>query len=315
MPLVITQICLLYYDEIFIIKFKGKSLKQFQSTIHDRKTRKNPLYRYKIKFNQHLSFKILAAIKGWEEGHKKQTSFALGLDKDIPKCIEYFVMSWAWNCIETQSSVKTLIKSDSFSSLKYKKEDKQYILSLIGTQPQKEQNSLTFTFKIHSLLIKYKASPKFLYYPSFASVTLREKTEFTWNVDKSLIGRFKEYLSGEYYDSPIFDNLCIICHPNGFANRLHGQFVSALRFMSIPTDVSRMKLMINVKTNFKDEMEYECAIPTSLAIKRFIGVEFDLELLKDKLTFHVEMVITELYDSYDAIIPRDKWIDHNVDIS
>ena len=99
---------------------------------------------------------------------------------------------------------------------------------------------------------------------------------------------------------------------NGFENKLHGQFVSALRFMSVPKDVLRMKIMINVKTNFKDEVEHECVIPTSMAVKRFVGVEFDLELLKDELTFQVEMIIMELYDSKNKIIPKEKWIDCNV---
>ena len=122
------------------------------------------------------------------------------------------IMGWTWNCIETQSSIKTLTKSDSFSSLKGKKENRKYAVSLIGTQPQKEQNSVTFTFKIYSLMIKYKESSKFSFYPSVESVKLRGKTKFTWNVEKSLIERFKEYSSGEYHDSPIFDNLCIVCH-------------------------------------------------------------------------------------------------------
>ena len=196
-----------------------------------------------MKFNKDISFAIFIAPNGWEVTDKR---VMLGLAPNTSKSIESFIISWTWNCVETESSIKTMLKSDRFCSTS----NGRYAVISMGSAPQKEDHQLTFEFIINSLVLKYKQSAAMVYYPSMRSLRLKEKTKFTWTASKSLIERFKEYSHGQSYNAPLFDDMCIICFPNGFNDKLHGQFVPAIKLLSFPVKADVIRVTVSVKSNF-----------------------------------------------------------------
>ena len=301
-PEPLIRICLLYFDETFIIKFKGKRLNKFLSM------KNKETIKYQIKFNQNLTLKIHVAPNGRLAHHKGKLCIKLGIH-EMTKTVEYFRFRCSWNCVETESSIRHLITSKAFFS-KYKDKPNS-VIAVMGSAPRKQRNTITLLFSIQSLIIKYQDSPEILYYPSLQSVKLKEKTKYQWKIDRSLINKFMEYSPGEHYESPPTNNVCIVCYPNMF----HGKMMTGIRLLSFPINVQRMKVKIIAKCNFCDVKEYECMLQARNASSRLRGTEKNLESLKDELVFDVEIHIMEIYDVNGDIVPTNKWIQHNIDIS
>ena len=75
-----------------------------------------------------------------------------------------------------------------------------------------------------------------------------------------------------------------------------------------------MKFKLNAKSNLcseKKEYDFEWNANEDLIYWCYMN-RFETELLKDTLAFDVEVIITKLYDLNDVLIPKTKWIDHNV---
>ena len=80
-----------------------------------------------------------------------------------------------------------------------------------------------------------------------------------------------------------------------------------------------MEFKVIAQTNFcleEEEYDFECYNGRNLACWFYDNV-FAKEslILNDELVFYVEMIITKLYDLNGILVPKNKWIDHNVDIS
>ena len=103
-PETIIRICLLYYEEISVVRFKGKTLKKFQSM------KNKEAFKRGIEFNKDLSLRIEIAPNGWCESEVEQTCIGLGIDGDMSKHIESFRINCIWGCIETESSINYSIE-------------------------------------------------------------------------------------------------------------------------------------------------------------------------------------------------------------
>lgn len=271
-------------------------------------------HKYQIKFNQNLTLEIGVAPNGGCAHHEGTVCITLGIH-EMAKSVEYFRCSFYCHCVETESSIRHLVTSNAFFS-KYKDKSNS-IIAIMGSAPRKQRNKITLLFSIHSLVMKYQDSPKMLYYPSLQSVKLKEKTKYQWKIDKSLINKFKEYSHGDHYDSPSTNNVCIVCYPNGLKGRFHGQMMNGIRLLSFPINAKRMKVKIITKCNFCDTNEYECMLRATNASSRLLGTEKNLylESLKDELVFDIGIHIMEIHDVKGDIVPKNKWAQHNIDIS
>ena len=79
-----------------------------------------------------------------------------------------------------------------------------------------DDNTIDMEVIIHSFKIKYKDNGEILCYPSLNAYQLKRVTEFKWNVDKTMIDKFKNWPNDiAKYGSPVIDNSSVVCKPNG----------------------------------------------------------------------------------------------------
>ena len=81
-------------------------------------------------------------------------------------------------------------------------------------------------FIIHSLRIKYKDDRKTLYYPSIKAHQLRQISKLKWNVDKTLIDKFKNWSNAIGFNGPLMDNLPVYpqCLGQDFGHSDRGKY-------------------------------------------------------------------------------------------
>ena len=100
--------------------------------------------------------------------------------------------------------------------------------------------------------------------------------------------------------------------PNGVKNESYFQFYVALA--TFPTDIKKIKIMVNVRTILEHE-GFETKYERDLHHNKpcmFYGGEFFKFELTNKLSLEATVIIKELYDMNDNIVPKNEWINHNV---
>ena len=142
---------------------------------------------------------------------------------------------------------------------------------------------------------------------------LKEKTKFVWRANKSLIKRFKEYSHGQTYDTPLFDNICIKFYPNGLQNKLHEKCLPLLKLLSFPINAEMMRVIVSVKSNF-GKAEFSSTIDRKVRVCPMPPIMFNTEMLSKELIFEVEVIIAELQDSNNRMVPRSQWAQNNIDL-
>ena len=292
---VISTYCM-YYNEDFIRKFKSKNAEKFLSM------RNGEMYKFNIKFNQDLAFKIKIAPNGHIKSWEGEVECGLGISF-MSNDIDYCTFVWQHSLIEPQCSCIWWKKRD------FNNKRKRAWLSCTKFSEIQYITEITYQFTIHSLMIKYKDNNKdILYYPSLDAFKYKQVSSIEWNVDKSLVHRFRRYSNGLRFISPKMENLMIVAFPNGVHEATKNKFYFDVNLVGLPIDVS--KVMTKVHINVMDkEVEYGKEFPADSYV---LNDYFDTELLRDELVFKVKVVITEMYDLNDRIIPSSKWNEHNV---
>ena len=301
-PDAIIKMCLMYFDVVFQHRYNKKIFQHLLSA---------PVGRAKLKlviFNQHLSFRVGVATNCVNEHHGEFAALILKVASGLAKCIDSIRICVQFDVLEVQS---TLIGLGSFTA-----GNEDFLYLAMDKSNIHKLEKLTFKFIIHSIIIKYKKDKETLYYPSMESMKLKEKIRFAWNVDKTLIESFKNYKRFGF-SSPIFDNVSIKCYPNGVNSYTQGRFCWGLLVASFPVNIEKMDIAITAKTNFCEiKREYTASLNfLESSIVCCIDNEFALNELNDELVFEVEVIVMELYDFDDHLIPKDQWSEHNVCIS
>ena len=318
-PDAIIKMCLQYFNEVVLICYKGKRFENLLSLPNGQWKMQS------MKFNQDITFRIGLAPNGVNEQNKTNTNFLVAVES-MTKNIERVSMCFQVDMDPIESSRK------SYTSWTYANAvgnyEKMAHFVCFNRSDIEKQKRIMVKFIIYSFLIKYVNDEdignnlgQILYYPSLQSIQLKEKVHFKWKVDKSLIQLFKSCSPGFYYDSPIFNNICIHCNPNGIKNDLwpeivdgQGKFICCIHLTSFPVNIGKMKVKVIFRTNIKETREEYIGYFTGSdnASIWCIRNMFDTELLKDELVFEVEAIIMKLYDPNNKRIPKSRWLHRNV---
>ena len=315
-PQAVIKLCLGYFDQNIIIKYKGNKLKHFLSTAHG----KHP--KYKFDFNRDLSFKISVAPKSSlnKETDKEYIIMGLGIIK-ISAEIDYIIMSWKMSCFENESLIHcNFTDCHRFST---KDENKRFYVSVGHLSQFKDTQQMIFKFSILSMQIKYKNKKKITYYPSISTVQLNEASSLRWNVSLSLIDILKQHQNRIFHAGPIIDQLYIKMAPNGRREERAGYFQYTVGLASFPINISKVTAQVTIKAILHTKNGIQ-SIPTPIPFEIEITqnklgatqfFKFPNNKLQDKLLFEANVIILKLYDLDENIVPRNKWIDYNVLLS
>ena len=312
-PEVIVKKCLLFFDPEVIMKFKGKDLQKFL------KSQFRHSFEKEIKFNQ--DFTIIFKI--YPGGYFDQNKGFVGLHLEgiTSNNVEYYAICFEILCVETQTMI-----SSSYKMQNNDRHDGTYPSDChLALSQCKQQTQLTFKFIIHSLEIKYKTNEDDdnpLFYPSLKAKMLKQETMLKWNVD---MNKFKNCAERQTFSSEIVNNWNFLCSPNGYMiEQIRNGLILGFRLMSWPLNVSKMVIMLDNKVIINSEIMDDAKWHQEIALddyddNRLLGEicqdnTFRLEQTKD-MVFDLTIIIKELYDMNDNLIPNKKWKDHNVEIS
>ena len=146
-PEAIIKMCLKYFEQDFIVTFKGDKFKHILFNE----------YRNVIKFNQDLAFCIHL-----KPNHKGRIKMGLQPDK-ISDNIDYIIVCWTMICFD--SDQEPLRYSLRFCHKFSRNKTGNYRGNLAGLLSQfQNSNQLSFKFIMSNLQIKYKTN-KISYYP------------------------------------------------------------------------------------------------------------------------------------------------------
>ena len=306
-PEAIVQICFHYFDQNYVVQFRGNRLTQFLSVVV------GACYQHKIKFNPNLSF-LFCVFPNGRHKSKGQTIMEFQIKSMLNK-IDYVIVALQMGCYES-------LQMDSYRNKnrnkKFKYEQNQNQVSRFKVRPLcklKDHKKLIFSLKIVSAQIKYRTDDKITYYPSLSAMQLKETSTLTWNVSSSMIESFKDYDFKMRHDGPIQNNVWISCFPNGCYSDGIGWFQWSVKLLSFPINISKITVKSKITAILENETfetEKEKTIDHDDCKYRISGPSFLRNKLKNKLSFNAELIIKQLYDMNGNEVPRSNWIDHNV---
>ena len=304
-PDAIIRICTLYFNQDFIVKFKGKRLKQFLSK------KSNEYYQYAMKFNQNLSFVFYICPNRVDPQRNSNGMIQVDWAPLISDKIEYCMISLEMSCFNQDSFYRN---SKFFIKVDQKNKMTQFSVSNVAELSKiRGFHELSFKFKILSLTIKYKDPNMTWYYPSLNAVQLKEKSVSQWHMPPSLMKEYKKYANDVRYDGSIQNNLNIMLYPNR-----DRRFNCAILLSSFPVDIAKVKVKVKVKAMISREEYGELTNELIVESDKYwmlLCMDFIDDEIKDTLSFEIECIIKELYDLNGEIVPKQKWIDHNVILS
>ena len=309
-PEAIIRLCLHYFNQNYLIQFKGKKLKELWSM------KTVQCYRYIIKFNHDISFEMCIVPRYKVTGLTDMETFTVASKlESMSKTIDYIIVAYEFSCFDFKSLDRNI---KFFRKIYHENTNKfHWHLQSIGLSSQfKDIEPLSSNFKITSLQIKYKTE-EIIYYPSLSAVKFKETSSLKWNVSKALIDILKTYPHRAAYTGPIVDNLCVVCGPNGLLPSDVGYFVHGVSLTTFPKDILKMTVQLNIITELEDDkFEEEYKRDLHHDKKWVIGApRFLNSRLKGRLSYDVTFYIEALYNLKGDEVPKNEWIDHNVLLS
>ena len=312
MPEVLVRLCLLFFDQDVTLIIRGNKLKQLLSS------KKNcGVGIYRIKFNQDLCIVIYIISNRAGPRCRCIDNFHVALSVDTMLVdIDHVIICSEIRCYDPATENEPLVPNMK-ASLKFTQEnERQAKCAPIAKSSQFENaQQLIIKFIIHSLKIKYKTltNTNTSYYPSSTAAQLNGITLLKLNVPELLMNKFKNWHNGITFHGPLSNNLCIWCRPNGTTPECVGMFKYGVAFISFPETITKMRVKCVVKCNLNEVVnEYKRVIRDKQRYIYFEKNTFLTNKLEDQLTFDIKVVIMELYDLNNDIIPRDKWNHHDV---
>eukprot|EP01084_Bolivina_argentea_P062054 113466_1 len=300
----VTNLCVLFFDEELRCIFKEEKLKKLLSMNNG-----ECVYTQDIQYNDDLTFWCTLVPNGLRT--KPMYDKCIGYLQSFlsikikSEKVKHCTVSFTLYCDELEAEYRALKRFKSTTS-------KSGFLCDLKLSECKKLNQLTFRCIIHCLTIQYnkECDYKQLYYPSKTKVIFQINLKFKWNLNASLLEKFKNCVCGQRYNSPNFGNFCLCIAPNGTHEPMKETLEIILKILKWPNEIKRMTVSCELCSNYDaSSQKYIHELDLGKTRKTIVCAKnaFLRNHLKDELVFNIHVKILDLYDETDQQILVDEW--------
>eukprot|EP01083_Nonionella_stella_P179875 639820_1 len=284
------------------------SIKDIQLGIFE-STSKGQLFDTKIMkiYNDKFVFDVKLYPNGTPNGNDhKYVQFCIILT-EMSANIQSIVVHYRLYCIEMDvqfKDTKTLRKANQgmkWPSRSLKLKDIEHCVA----------KSLHFVCELCIIQMKEKKNN---YY--FAPFAMNNNIKYKWNIDDTLLRRFKRTRYGRSYCSDTFNNCwCLDCFPNGFNKHEKGNLRLSLVLLGLPENVQSIKIrfMLECSYNnisFRDDFEYNY----QQTVHGWTCGKFKTDWLQsvNELYFVVTIAVIKVTNYSKKNISDAHWLDYGI---